>query len=128
MNINDIKAALTNLAKEGKTIAYIRAFLTLEGIEGKEATDLLKDLGISRTNNGATYPDILNYLSEEPRTEKEFYEYVLVEGTKNEARWINDRNKIRIVLNKVYVKNGIEFKEESASDSLKKEVKEKSAV
>lgn len=113
---------LIGFAKEGKPTKYLRAFLTMEGIEDKEATKLLAELGIGRITAGFTQVNTLALL-ENGITEDELYRTLLAENAVNEARWVGDRNKIRKVINAVFERLGSPVEEKPASESLKAEVK-----
>ena len=58
-------------------------------------------------------------------TEIDLYNYIISDCTVNEARWIKDRNKIRLVTNAIHLKNKInsKFKEVMATDSQKEAIK-----
>ena len=124
--LSPIKARILELITNGLIVSKIKATLILEDFKNSEIDKAIKEAGlVTARSSGFTYPDTLAYLSESPRTEKEFYEKILDEGTRNEARWINDRNKIRVTYNAIFVRFNESFKEELASPDLKKEVKER---
>jgi hypothetical protein len=50
---------------------------------------------------------------------------VLERATNNEARWINDRNVVRLMTLKVFEKAGLKFTDVAASAELKAKVKAK---
>lgn len=127
--LSPIAKRICELLEKGYDKKKVVAYLTIEDFSNKEIEKAVKDAGlVTARSSGFTYPDTLAYLSEAPRTEKEFYEKILAEGTKNEARWINDRNKIRVTYNSIFLKYKEEFTEVLASTELKKEVKEKAAA
>ncbi len=114
------------LIESGLDVKKIKATLTLEDFKTSDIDKACKEAGLTvARSSGFTYPDTLAYLSESPRTESEFYQKILDEGTKNEARWINDRNKIRVTYNSIFVRFDEKFTEVAATKELKDLVKEK---
>lgn len=115
------------VSKEIANVKKARGFLAYEfEIEGKEATSLLVEAGItsSRSMDGKlTRGGILDFLGEAPRTEKEFYSFLRDECTKNEMRWVAQTNGVRLLTISIYEKLGEEFTEELANADLKKELK-----
>lgn len=127
--LSPIAKRICELLEKGYDKKKVVAYLTIEDFSNKEIEKAVKEAGlVTARSSGFTYPDTLAYLSKSPRTEKEFYQKILEEGTKNEARWINDRNKIRVTYNSIFLKYNEKFTEELASAELKKEVKEKAAA
>lgn len=123
---NEVKTFIEKAVKDKKEISWIRAGLEFNhGVKGKEATALLAELGIGRKTADWTQVNTLEFLGEKPRTEKDLYDTLIKEGAKNELRWINDRNKIRLTLNAVFEKfEPGKFKEALATEALKKKAKE----
>ena len=105
----------------GLTPSAIKAALIKKGYSEESVSELVQ----TRGSDGKTYPEILTFMGESPKTEKELAEFILDEGTNNEARWFNDRNKIRKTINTVYDNCGENVREESASEELLKAIKEK---
>ena len=121
-----IEVRLKELLEENTPINKIRAFLVIEDFKASDIESLLKREGlILARSSGFTYPDTLAFLGSEPRTEKELYTILLEEGSRNEARWILDRNKIRLTINTVFNNLGKPLVEEPANEALKKELKAK---
>ena len=109
---------IKELNKEGRATKYIRAYLTMEGYSDKVITGLLKEAGVGRSSSKWTQSNTLNWLGEDARTERELYEKILENDARNEARWVNDRNKVRGLLNAVYSKFTDVF-EDPATPALK---------
>ncbi len=122
------KEILKAIADENITDAKrARGFLSFRfGLEGKDATEILAEAGFStRTKGeGVGLNEVLKWLEEAPRTEKELYTYILESGTKNEKRWVSQRNSIRAVVFSVYKKGDDTLTDVSASAELKKAVKD----
>ena len=117
--IREIQKATPDVAAK-----KIRAMLTIEDFDDKTIAAAAKEAGLSNRSGGEiTQPQIITWFGEAPRTERELFQKVLDEATKNECRWINDRNQTRLMTLKRYAKFGAEFKEESAPEALKKAVK-----
>ena len=108
------------------------AKLTALGLGTGDLEKLLREVGViapkPAITKELTFPEVIAYLGEEPRTEKEFYEYVLKYGTRNEARWINDRNVVRRTTNQVFAKFGKTIVEVAATKELKDSLKAKAAA
>jgi len=116
--------ALTEIKEEGeKTTKQVRGFLAFEyGVEGKEATELLTEAGFTVGVKGGGLTDTMKFLEDSPKTEDELYRYVIENGTKNEARWIAQRNSIRLLSVAIYTKFDEDFTEVPASAELKKAI------
>lgn len=116
---------LVALKEEGCTLKKARGYLVFNyEIEGKVATELLKEAGFTTGTKGGGLTDTMRFLEECPRTEDELYRYILENGTKNEARWIAQRNSIRLLAVSIYEKYNEEFIEVAASKEMKDAVKE----
>ncbi len=119
------KAILETIKSEGLTEAKrVRGFLSYKyGVEGKEATAILSEAGFStRTKGeGVGFIEVIDYLAEYPRTESDLYAFIAKEGTGNEARWITNRNTIRLVINDVFIQVP-KFKDFKDKDATKAEV------
>ena len=116
--------ALIELQTEGTTLKRARGFLAFEyEVEGKEATELLKEAGFTTGTKGGGLTDTMRFLEEAPRTEDELYRYILENGTKNEARWIAQRNSIRLLAVSIYEKYNEKLIEVAASKEIKDAVK-----
>lgn len=117
--IQEIQKATPDVAAK-----KIKAMLTIEDFDDKTIAAAAKEAGLSNRSGGEiTQPQIITWFGEAPRTERELFQKVLDEATKNECRWINDRNQTRLMTLKIYAKFGAEFKEEVAPEALKKAVK-----
>ncbi len=117
-NIAEVK----KLAAEGDSNKIIRAKLTIAGLSDKEISALIKEAGIGRNTSGFTQTNTLALL-ETGITEYELYKAILNAGAKNEARWIGDRNRIRMTLNKIFAKFESPVDESPADDSQKEAIK-----
>ncbi len=130
----DTKTVIAVLLKEGLSSAKkARGFLTYKyGLEGKEATAILSAAGFStRTKGeGVGFIEVIDYLAEAPRTESDLYAFIGKEGTGNEARWISQRNTIRLVINDVFVQvpKFKDFKDKNAAKAEVEAVKAKVPV
>jgi hypothetical protein len=130
MNTINAKSFISNLIANGEKDKDKLIGLTLvEGFTLASVLKAIKDLGLTkRKSEGLTYPDVLEYLESEVRTEVELANFILENCTKNEARWFNDRNKIRSVTNAIHLKyNGNEFKDEYLSKEMKNVLKDRAA-
>ncbi len=121
----EIVGQLELVKNEGKTVKQARGFLAFEhSIEGKEATGLLQEAGFTTGTKGGGLTDTMAFLESEPRTEADLYNYIVENGTPNEARWIAQRNSIRLLSVSIYRKFDSDcFTEMLASADLKKAVK-----
>lgn len=54
-----------------------------------------------KQHRGGIFQATLDYLSESDRTQSEFVEFILKNGSKNEARWFSHRDAVRLVTIKV---------------------------
>lgn len=73
-----------DLAGQGKTIKFIRAFLTLEGYSDAAASDVLKEAGIAGKKRGFA-DSYYAWLSAEERTKEAAEEYILGAGEYGET-------------------------------------------
>ena len=111
---------IEELRAEGKDLKKIRAYLIIEDYSNKDIEAAIKELGLTQKKaTGLTQVDILEYFSEEPRTEHDLYTLLLEKAVVNECRWVNDRNKIRLLTIAIYKKGGYVFDEVPASKELK---------
>ena len=110
------------IVSSGKALKIIKAELTLAGASNKEIKELTA--GLSAAREGWAFSNTLEWFASELRTEEELYKKLIAEGAVNEARWVGDRNKIRLLSIRVATKLGAEFTEVPASESLKKALKE----
>jgi len=117
--IND---TIKELSLEGKSTRIIRATLTVAGYSDKDITEALKLSGIGRTTAGFTEKDTINFIGEGV-TEFALYEKLLLEGNKNELRWIGARDRVRNVINTVYKNLGSPVEEKAATEEQKAEAK-----
>jgi hypothetical protein len=127
MNAKDTKAIvaqITSIAGEGKSAKQIRGWLAFEhNIEGKGATKLMEQAGVSAGSKAGSFDSIVTWLGAEPRTEDALYEFILLNGTPNEARWVSQRNTIRKTINRVFAMGGQEIDELLATADIKASVK-----
>jgi len=127
MNAKETKAIIaqiTSIAGEGKSAKQIRGFLAFEhNIEGKAATELLEQAGVSAGGKAGSFESIVTWLGAEPRTEDALYEFILLNGTPNEARWVSQRNTIRKTINRVFAAGGQEIEELLATTEIKATLK-----
>lgn len=79
MNTKDIIANVKLLSKEGKTIKYIKAFLTLEGLDDAQSKEILEQCGVSGKKVGFA-DSFYRWLAEAPRSKDEASAYILGEG------------------------------------------------
>lgn len=110
------------LAAEGKATKYIRAVLTIEGLDDKEISALIKEAGIGRNTAGFTQVNTMAFI-EGGVTEYDLYQKLIDEGARNELRWISDRNRIRVTMNRVHEKYGNSIKEKPATAEQKEAAK-----
>lgn len=87
MNNLEAVEAIKRLSKEGKAIKYIRAFLTLEGLEDKLITKLLKEVGVSKSKN-SFIDKYKAFLIEASRTEQEALDFI--NGTNGQEETSNN--------------------------------------
>ena len=115
--------SIDGLSKNDAITALVR-----DGMDFKAAEKHYKEFGSGRraSKTGALM-DCLAFLEEAPRTQKELYDWIFEEGTKNEATWATQRDSIRKVTIAIYKKAGYDFTEELANDNLKELVKNKAA-
>ena len=112
--------AIANLSKNDA----ITILITEHGYDFTQAQAIYKEHGAGiRASKSGGFNDVLAFLQAEPRTQSEFYGYVIDNGTKNEARWISQRDSIRKLAIAIYVKGGYDFVESPASDKLKADIK-----
>ena len=125
LNLETAIARIATLTEQGYDLRKIRACLVLEDYTNSIIEEAIKSLGLkAATSRKGTYQEVLSFIENGPVSEKELYEFIIAECTPNEARWINDRNKVRVVVNKVYAKAGVIVKEEAASKELKQAAKD----
>lgn len=76
-NFEGILSDVNKLIEEGKNKGYVKAFLTLEGYNGKDIALIIKASNFSESarSNGFT-EKFYNYLREAPRTEEEVINFV----------------------------------------------------
>ena len=110
---------IANLTKDDAITTLIRD----NGFSFKEAEAYWKANGSSI--RGGVFQDVLDYLAEADRTEKDLAEYILEFGTTNEARWFTQRNAIRRL--SVTVRGTKGFKDVPAPASLLEALKAKVA-
>lgn len=115
-NTSDFSAIVAS----GKPVKIIRAELTLAGATNKEIKELTAGL---TTKEGWTQTNTLLFLGAELRTQEQLYQAILDSGSVNEARWIGDRERVRLLVNKVAQNLGAQFTEVLASEGLKAQVK-----
>ena len=115
--------ALRGLGMSG---SIILAQMIKLGCNKDDAKEFVTKEGWLRSSEGATFDETLAWLGESMRTEKEFYTWLVKEGSPNECRWVRDRNKVRKLINDVRAAaSEIEWTEDEASDVLVKKVKAK---
>lgn len=119
MNTQEI---IANAIENNEATKIIRAKLTIAGMDDKEITAALKEAGIGRNTAGWTQTNTLKLL-ENGVSERELYSVILENAAKNEARWIGDRNRIRVTMNRIFEKLGSPVEEEAASEAQKEAVK-----
>jgi hypothetical protein len=119
-----IETVIATLKELDVPASGIKAALKKKGYKEEDIIKLVK----TRTTEGLSFPEVIASLEAKPVTEKAFAEFILDKATKNEARWFNDRNRIRKVTNAIHVKGGATFKEVEASKELLKKLKDKSAT
>lgn len=110
------------IVNSGKSLKIIKAELTIAGATNKEIKELTA--GLSASREGWAFSNTLEFLGSELRTEADLYNKLISEKAINEARWIGDRNKIRLLSIRVATKLGAEFTEVPASENIKKVLKE----
>jgi hypothetical protein len=108
--------------KEGTASKIVRAQLTIEGIADKKISELLKAANIGRVTSGFTQTNTLKFL-EAGVSEFTLYEKIIAEKAKNEARWIGDRNRIRVTLNAIFIKFEKPVTEKPATEAQKLAIK-----
>ena len=83
----------------GKPIKYIRAYLTLEGIDGKEADAIVKAINpTSKRGKGGFAADYYDFLAEKKRTKEEAENYIMGKGEYGETSG-NVKNHLSHYLN-----------------------------
>lgn len=99
-----------------------QAFNTLfqAGIEYKEVQKIWKEKGATAIRGGV-FQAGLDWLASEPRTQYELADYILANGTPNEARWFGQRDAIRRL--SIQVRDLADFVEVPASEAQKEELK-----
>lgn len=103
----------------------IRAMLELSqfDLDSKAITALLAEAGIGKTSSKWTQENTLKFI-EGGVSEFDLYEKILEEGARNEARWINDRNKIRATMNRIYANFDEPVTEVAATEQQKEDIKD----
>lgn len=119
MNTSEI---IANGIENNEATKIIRAKLTIAGMDDKEITAALKEAGIGRNTAGFTQTNTLKLL-EGGVSEFELYDAILENQAKNEARWIGDRNRIRLTMNRIFSNLGSPVNEEPATEEQKEAVK-----
>jgi len=104
MNTKAKELDISNLSKDQAMTQLIQG-----GKSFKEAEAYWKENGTSI--RGGVFQATLDYLAEAPRTQSDLAQYVLDNGTKNEARWFGQRDAIRRL--SVTVRGDKSFKEVS---------------
>ena len=89
------------------------------GLTFKEATEYWKTSG--STVKGGVFQATLDWLQVTPRTSSELAEFILANGTANEARWFGQRDAIRKL--SVAVFNDEKFVEVEATTKQKEALK-----
>jgi hypothetical protein len=127
MDYKELLEGVNILIGNEASVKKIRGFLQFEEASVEDTKKILEVTGLSngRDPSKLTYTSLLKWLSEEPRSETDLYALILDKGTKNEARWINDRNKIRATLNAVYNKYNETFLDTPATETQKADIKAK---
>jgi hypothetical protein len=117
-NDTDLIAAIQKLSKAGKPNKVIRAALMFkyEIEDDARISQLLKDAGIGRSTSGWTQSDTLQFLGDGV-SEYDLFAKVIEEKAGNEARWINDRKKVRVLLNTVYSNLGSPVTEKAGTEA-----------
>ena len=120
MDINEkIAKEARALKAAGATIAKIKGFLLYSDVSAKEADAWLKAEGFSGSNSGKfTQVNTLKFL-QAGVSEYDLFEALINAQAKNECRWVNDRNKIRKVINSVFAKFGEPVAEVAATAEQK---------
>lgn len=122
--MSDLNKEIEKLIKEEKTKAEIKGYLAYKGVKGKDLKAIIEKYDLKGASRSGSLGDTLQFIEEKPRTENELYAYIIESGTKNEARWISQRNTIRLVAVSIYKKCGTKFEDKEATDSQKAKVKE----
>ena len=91
------------------------------GLTFKEATEYWKASG--STVKGGVFQATLDWLQSEPRTQSALAEFILANGTANEARWFGQRDAIRKLSVAVFKAGGVDFTEVEATTKLKEALK-----
>ena len=87
----------------------------------KEATEYWKSSGSSV--KGGVFQATLDWLQIEPRTSSALADFILANGTANEARWFGQRDAIRKLSVEVFKAGGVEFTEVDATTKQKEALK-----
>jgi hypothetical protein len=126
-NYTELLKGVNILIQNEASPKKIRGYLQFEEASAEDTKRILEETGLSngRDPSKLTYTSLLKWLSDEPRTETDLYDLVLAKGTKNEARWVKDRNRLRVTLNAVYNKYNETFKEVPATEKQKDNIKAK---
>jgi len=115
-----------------KKISYATARTTLIGLgeakSPKEAEEILSDNGFEKGVRGKRNFDdeIIEFMTQSPRTNSELVEYITTYGTANKARFYGLFDKIRLGINVVFASDLLVtqvFEEELSSKDMMDELK-----
>lgn len=87
----------------------------------KAATEYWKNSGSSV--KGGVFQATLDWLQAEPRTSSALADFILANGTANEARWFGQRDAIRKLSTEVFKAGGVEFENVEATTKQKEALK-----
>jgi len=113
---------ITKAVANNEATKMIRARLTIAGMDDKAITAALKEAGVGRNTAGFTQANTLSLL-ENGISEFELYKAILDNQAKNEARWIGDRNRIRLTMNRIFAKLNSPVSEKPATEKQKEAIK-----
>lgn len=102
------KIDISNLTKDDAITQLVRS----GDFTYKQAEAYWKENGSAI--RGGVFQAVLDFLAEADRTQADLAEYVINNGTRNEARWFGQRDAIRRL--SVKVRNNPKFTEKSMSD------------
>lgn len=122
--MSDFNKDIVKMLEAGNTNAEIKGYLAFKGVKGKELKELVEKHSLKGASRTGSLGDTLKFIETEPRTEADLYAYIIESGTKNEARWISQRNTFRLVAVSIYKKLGTKFEEKNATDSQRAKIKE----
>lgn len=106
---------ISNMTKD----AALTALIGDHGYTFKEAEAYWKENGSQI--RGGVFQAVLDYLAEAPRTQADLAQYVIDQGTRNEARWFGQRDAIRRL--SIAVRNDKNFKDVPMSDKQSEALK-----